>query len=162
MGGYRLTRLGHILRRTGKIVRERTVGPTTIGGRIRQLRRGRKPRLTQRELAERAGVSVDLIAKLEQGIKQTTLLVTLHKIAAALDVDVSVLLSRPTRIDVAADDQQPAGVLAIRRAITEVWEDHEPAGLEELHRSTSYVWSAYWASRFDLLGGLLPELIPTT
>ncbi len=138
------------------------MGPPTIGGRIRQLRRERKPRLTQRELAERAGVSVDLIAKLEQGVKQTTLLVTLHKIAAALDVDVSVLLSRPTRIDVAADDQQPAGVLAIRRAITEVREDHEPTSLEELGRSTGYAWSAYWTNRFDLLGGLLPELIPTS
>src|SRR5262249_21941236 len=147
--------------RTQRSSERGTVGPTTIGGRVRQLRRGRKPRLTQRELAERAGVSVDLISKLEQGIKQTTLLGTLHKIAAALDVDVSMLLSRPTRIDVAADDQQPAGVLAIRRAITAVREDHEAASLEELGRSTGYAWSAYWTNRFDLLGGLLPELIPT-
>jgi transcriptional regulator with XRE-family HTH domain len=139
------------------------VGPTTIGGRIRHLRRERKPRLTQRELAERAGVSVDLIAKLEQGIKQTALLVTLHKIAAALDVNVSVLLSRPSRIDVAVtNDQQPAGVLAIRRAITEVREDGEPTTLEELRRSTGYAWSAYWAHRFELLLGLLPEVIPAT
>jgi transcriptional regulator with XRE-family HTH domain len=136
---------------------ERRLVDTTIGGRIRQLRRELKPRLTQRELAERAGVSVDLISKLEQGTKQTALLVSLHKIARALDVEVSVLLSRPARIDVPADDQ--AGVLAIRRAITAVHEDGEPATLEDLSRSAGYAWSAYWTNRFDVLGGLLPELV---
>ena len=94
-----------------------SVGPSTIGERIRQLRLQRDPQMTQRELAERAGVSVDLISKLEQGRKQTALLVSLHKIARALDVDASMLLARPSRIDV-ADDAQDHGVLAIRRAIT--------------------------------------------
>jgi transcriptional regulator with XRE-family HTH domain len=133
------------------------VEQTTIGGRIRGLRRESKPRLTQRELAERAGVSVDLISKLEQGVKQTALLVSLHKIARALDVDVSVLLSRPARIDIPSDDQ--AGVVAIRRAITAVHEDGAPTSLDELGRSAGYAWSAYWTNRFDVLGGLLPELL---
>lgn len=44
-----------------------SVGPSTIGERIKQLRVQGSPRMTQRELAERAGVSVDLISKLEQG-----------------------------------------------------------------------------------------------
>jgi transcriptional regulator with XRE-family HTH domain len=66
-----------------------------IGVRIRELRIGREPRLTQRELAERAGVSVELISKLEQGSKQTALLATLGKIAGALDVDLSVLVAEP-------------------------------------------------------------------
>src|SRR6266508_1978749 len=96
-----------------------SVGPSTIGERIRQLRLQRDPQMTQRELAERAGVSVDLISKLEQGRKQTALLVSLHKIARALDVDASMLLARPSRIDV-TDDAQDHGVLAIRRAITAV------------------------------------------
>jgi predicted transcriptional regulator len=48
----------------------------SIGERVRQLRTGRLPRLTQRELAEKSGVSVDLISKLEQGAKQSALLVT--------------------------------------------------------------------------------------
>jgi transcriptional regulator with XRE-family HTH domain len=142
-------------------VRERGNGgdsvEPTIGGRIRQLRRERKPRLTQRELAERAGVSVDLIAKLEQGAKQTALLTTLHKIAWALDVDVTVLLSSPARVDVPSGEG--AGVVAIRRAITGGNEESEPVSLEELGQSTAYAWSAYWTSRFDTLGGLLPELL---
>ncbi len=61
----------------------------SIGERIRQLRTERMPRLTQRELAEKSGISVDLISKLEQGTKQSALLTTLTKIARALDVDVS-------------------------------------------------------------------------
>ena len=135
-----------------------SVGPSTIGERIRQLRLQRDPQMTQRDLAERAGVSVDLISKLEQGRKQTALLVTLHKIARALDVDVAVLLARPSRIDVAEDDQDH-GVLAIRRAITAVREDGEPGSLDELKRSARYAWSAYWINRFDVLGGLLPGFI---
>jgi len=135
-----------------------SVGPSTIGERIKQLRLQRDPQMTQRELAERAGVSVDLISKLEQGRKQTALLVSLHKIAGALDVDASMLLARPSRIDV-TDDAQDHGVLAIRRAITAVREDDEPAGVSELEQSARYAWSAYWTNRFDVLGGLLPGFI---
>lgn len=135
-----------------------SVGPSTIGERIKQLRLQGAPRMTQRELAERAGVSVDLISKLEQGQKQTALLVSLHKIAGALDVDVAMLLARPSRIDVAEDDQD-RGVLAIRRAITAVREDAEPASVDELQQSARYAWSAYWTNRFDVLGGLLPGFI---
>src|SRR6266498_1513153 len=90
-----------------------SVGPSTIGERVKQLRLQRAPRMTQRELAERAGVSIDLISKLEQGQKQTALLITLHKIAGALDVDVAALLARPSRIDVAEEDQDTGGVLAV-------------------------------------------------
>jgi transcriptional regulator with XRE-family HTH domain len=69
--------------------------PPSIGERIKVLRYQQSPRMTQRELAERAGVSVDLIGKLEQGDRQSVLLPTLHKLAAALDVDATALLSRP-------------------------------------------------------------------
>jgi transcriptional regulator with XRE-family HTH domain len=135
-----------------------SVRPSTIGERIKQLRLERDPQMTQRELAERAGVSVDLISKLEQGQKQTALVVTLHKIAGALDVDVSALLSRPSRIDVAEDDQD-RGVLAIRRAITAVRDDAEPASVAALQRSARHAWSVYWTNQFDVLGGVLPSLI---
>lgn len=127
-----------------------------IGERIRQLRYEQTPRLTQRQLAERAGVSVDLISKLEQGSKQTALLVSLHKIAAGLDVDVSVLLARPARVEVPADD---GGVLAIRRVITAVHEDEDPASLDDLKQSAAYGWRAYWSNRFDLLAAQLPSFL---
>jgi len=112
-----------------------SVGPSTIGERIRQLRLQRDPQMTQRELAERAGVSVDLISKLEQGRKQTALLVSLHKIARALDVDASMLLARPSRIDV-ADDAQDHGVLAIRRAL---WLAPDPPPFAEIDEQQDVV-----------------------
>lgn len=136
-----------------------SVGPSTIGERVKQLRLERTPRMTQRELAERAGVSVDLISKLEQGQKQTALVTTLHKIAGALDVDVTALLARPTRIDVSEDDQDQGGVIAIRRAITAVSDDADTASLDELKQSARYGWASYWTNRFDVLGGLLPGFI---
>src|SRR4051812_38254747 len=107
-------------------------GQLSIGDRIRHLRSERRPRLTQRELAERAGVSVDLIAKLEQGQKRAALLLTLSKIACALDVDVSTLLASPQRtVDV---DRQAAGVLALRRALILRDGDTEPADPADLAR----------------------------
>jgi transcriptional regulator with XRE-family HTH domain len=132
----------------------------SIGERIRQLRTARLPRVTQQELAERAGVSVDLVRKLEQGVKQSALLVSLNKIARALDVDVSALVSRPVRIDV-ADDGEHSGILAVRRAIISECEDAEPATEEKLQRSATLAWGQYWANRFDALSGTLPEFITT-
>lgn len=131
-----------------------------IGARVRELRTGREPRLTQRELAERAGVSVDLISKLEQGVKQTALLTSLNKISRALDVDVSALLVSSVRID-GGDGEQDAGVLAIRRAVTAVRQDGEPAPVADLSRAASDAWGHYWANRFDVLGAALPEMIRT-
>jgi transcriptional regulator with XRE-family HTH domain len=130
---------------------------SSIGDRIRQFRQERVPTMTQRELAERAGISVDTISKLEQGVKQTALIGTLHKIAGALDVDVSLMLARPARID--ASEDEGGGVVAIRDALTARVLDGEPGNLDELRESTGFAWRAYWQSRYGLLGGLLPELI---
>lgn len=130
----------------------------SIGARIRELRVGRDPRLTQRELAERAGVSVETISKLEQGAKQSARLTSLNKLARALDVDVSDLVSRPVRVDAPADDE-PGGFLAIRRAITTTIVDGEPAGDRELGRAGTVAWGSYWTSRFGDLAGLLPGFI---
>ena len=70
-----------------------------------QLRRIRGERgLTQEGLAERAGVSVDLIKKLEQGSRATARLATLIALANALDVSLSQLTDKQT----ALDEAQPA------------------------------------------------------
>ncbi len=74
-------------------------GQSSIGERIRELRMERSPRVTQEQLAELAGLSVDTVAKLEQGVKQSARLGTLRRIADALDVDVSLLLVRQDRVD---------------------------------------------------------------
>lgn len=137
----------------------------SIGERIRQLRMERAPRLTQQELADRAGVSVDVIRKLEQGRRQTVLIGTLHAIARALDTDAAAIVSVPAGLS-APENARDGGVRAIRRAVTAVdqlaglagSEDTAPA-MDELRRSLSYAWGCYWSSDYDALGALLPTLI---
>lgn len=138
----------------------------TIGERIRERRMLYEPRVTQRQLAERAAVSVDVIRKLEQGAKRTALIGTLQKIARALDVDVTVLLGRPQPLPVEVADGRDAGILAIRRSLTRISEDLEDADAEEpaltvadLRRQVGYSWGAYWGGRYDKLGAVLPGLI---
>jgi transcriptional regulator with XRE-family HTH domain len=64
----------------------------TIGYQLRRLRRLRG--LTQEELADRANVSRDLVAKLEQGRRQTARISSLVSLACALDVELSALVER--------------------------------------------------------------------
>src|SRR5215207_9556372 len=65
------------------------VSPGTLGGRVRELRRGRG--LTLEELAERSGVSRAMISKLERGEKNPTLVVA-AKVAEGLEITLSELL----------------------------------------------------------------------
>lgn len=128
-----------------------------IGQQIYDLRTDRVPRLTQRELAERAGVSVDLIQKLEQGRKATAKITTLTAIARALDVDLSALLSRRTFLEGVPDD---GGLLALRRAITPVVDTAVPGGsAEELSAAVTDGWRAYWRGDYQALAGVLPQVI---
>jgi transcriptional regulator with XRE-family HTH domain len=71
-----------------------------IGETIRyQLRRLRRLRgLTQEELADRADVSRDLVAKLEQGRRQTARITSLASLARALNVELSALVARPAPV----------------------------------------------------------------
>ncbi|MBN1174497.1 MAG: helix-turn-helix transcriptional regulator [Micromonosporaceae bacterium] len=62
-----------------------------IGDNLARLRRQRE--LTQEGLAERAGVSVDLVKKLEQHQRDSARLSTLEALASALDVALSELTS---------------------------------------------------------------------
>lgn len=137
----------------------------SIGERIRQLRMDRTPRITQQELADRAGISVDVIRKLEQGRRQTVLIGTLHAIAQALDTDAATIVSTPATLSTPRDSRE-AGVRAIRRAVTGVDELVGLAGpedvappLTDLRRSLTYAWGCYWTSDYDALGALLPTLI---
>lgn len=63
---------------------------STLGARIRELRRGCG--LTQEELADKAGVSRDLVSKLEQGVRHSMRLSSATLLAGALGVDVRVLI----------------------------------------------------------------------
>jgi transcriptional regulator with XRE-family HTH domain len=86
----------------------------TIGARLRQARNERG--LTQEQLAERAGVSRDIIAKLEQEQRTTARITTLGRLANALGITLSALLDRRERLERAGQD----GILAVRDALLSV------------------------------------------
>ena len=54
--------------------------------------------LTQEQLAERAGVAVDTLCRLEQGRRTSARLCTLQKLACALEVDTAALLVVPVAL----------------------------------------------------------------
>lgn len=129
-----------------------------IGERIKRLRHDAL--MTQDDLAAAAGVSTDLIRKLEQGRRLTASIGSLHRIAAALDVDLGELLSRENMPDAAPD----AGVVALRQAVADVADllgdiEGEPLSLRDAERSVTYLWGAYWGGKYDQLTGLLPPAL---
>jgi transcriptional regulator with XRE-family HTH domain len=137
------------------------VDDDSIGGRLRKLRRGR---MTQEQLAARAGVSTVLISKLERGERSSARLPTLQKLATALDVPVSELIDRPSRLDGA---EEGASVLALRDAILSPADvpglgegpGGEPAEPSILQRAVNECTRAYWAGDFAHLTAMLPRLI---
>lgn len=131
-----------------------------LGVRIRRLR-GKL--LSQRQLADRAQVSIDLIRKLEQGQRHTASIGSLQRIARALDVSIAELLGKPNSVP---SSDPSAGVVAIRRALTPVDDlldgdviDTVPLTLVEAERTVTYLWGAYWAGRYQLLSTLLPNAL---
>ncbi|MBF6356571.1 helix-turn-helix transcriptional regulator [Nocardia higoensis] len=129
---------------------------SSIGVRIRRFR-GKA--LTQRQLADQAGVSVDLVRKLEQGGRQTASIASLQKIARALDVDIADLIGNRHGIPSGNPD---AGIVAIRRALTPVDDllgsapEEAAVSLEDGRRAVDYAWGAYWSGRYELLTTILP------
>lgn len=77
--------------RNGDYARRGKVSETLVdGARLAQLRRDHG--WTQELLAGRAGVSTELVKKLEQGVKRSARLSTLGMLARELNVSVSALL----------------------------------------------------------------------
>lgn len=129
-----------------------------IGERIRRLRND--VLMTQDDLAAAAGVSTDLIRKLEQGRRHTASIGNLHRIATALDVDLGELLGRESMPDAAPD----AGVVALRQAVADVADllgdvEGEPLSLRDAERSVTYLWGMYWSGKYDQLTRLIPQAL---
>lgn len=128
---------------------------STLGAQLSALRRRRA--MSQRDLAERAGVSVDLVRKLEQGQRHATRIASLTALANALDVTPADLLGKPRGL--------PAGrvsgeVGAIRRTVLGVrCPEVEPPPLDDLRREGREAWRLYWAGRYAELARALPDLI---
>lgn len=136
---------------------------TTIGDRIRVLREFRD--VTQAQLAERAGCSVDTIRKLEQGRRQSASIAILRALARALDVELERLLGQPTVTSSAPPD---GGLLELRDAIqdlgaipgvlTDDLADDAPTPGAWM-RSVADATGLYWSGGYSELSGVLPLLL---
>lgn len=133
-----------------------------LGRTLRRLRR--LASLTQEELAERAGVSVDVIRQLEQGRKQSARLPTLHALANGLGVELTTLLGDPPAVASSGENDGPRFV-AVRRAIMPALggAGPEPPGaefsLDQLREQIAAGWTRYHSAEFDTVMKALPGLI---
>ncbi|WP_320069736.1 helix-turn-helix transcriptional regulator [Micromonospora sp. RTGN7] len=124
----------------------------------RQLRAQRSRRhMTQAALASAAGVSVDLIRKVEQGQRQHAGLDSIAKLAAALDVTLADLLDKPRGLVSGAEDGELG---ALRRAILGLTPGGaEPPTLDEMSAAVVGLWQTYWAGQYAHLARQLPDRI---
>jgi transcriptional regulator with XRE-family HTH domain len=138
--------------------------PGPIGRSITTLRDFRGG-ITQEDLAERSGVHVDTIRKLEQGARQSARIDTLRKLARALDTELDRLLGHPTVTQHSPDD---GGLLALRDAIQDVDTlpgvpaavlDDEPPAADEWMANVKQATALYWGGGYSDLSGTLPLLL---
>ncbi|AEN11598.1 MULTISPECIES: helix-turn-helix transcriptional regulator [unclassified Streptomyces] len=133
-----------------------------LGRALRRLRR--LASLTQEELAERSGVSVDVIRQLEQGRKHSARLPTLHALANGLGVELTTLLGDPPAVSSSGENDGPRFV-AVRRAVMPVlWgPEPEPPGPGfspvRLREQIAEGWTQYHSAEFDTVTKALPDLI---
>jgi transcriptional regulator with XRE-family HTH domain len=133
-----------------------------LGARLKAARKDRD--LTQEELAEAAGLSRDLIAKLEQGQRQSARLISLVKLANALDVELSTLVGKRDQLGA---DRDGGSVLTLRDAILspsflpalDDGAEGEPTAVEVLQDAVNDAWRHYWAGEFGPLLARIPGLI---
>lgn len=119
--------------------------------------------LTQEQLAERAGVSVDVIRKLEQGTRSSARIKTLADLASALDANLSVLIA-PRNTLAPLDNHDPA-LEAIRQAVTygsvpgldEPDDQHDETAA--LATSANTAWRVWQRGDYSTLAAALPTLV---
>ncbi|HVX45794.1 MAG TPA: helix-turn-helix transcriptional regulator [Mycobacteriales bacterium] len=133
-----------------------------LGDRLAHLRR--LADLTQEELAEKSGVSVDVIRKLEQHRKHSARLPTLHALATGLGVELTGLMGDPPAV--AQQNTETPELVALRRAIMPSQlsppvepPDVEPLTLELLRAEIADGWTLYHSAQFGELMRALPGII---
>ncbi|WP_326649115.1 helix-turn-helix domain-containing protein [Streptomyces sp. NBC_01750] len=134
-----------------------------LGDRLARLRR--LADLTQEGLAERSGVSVDVVRKLEQRRKHSARLPTLHALSRGLGVELTALLGDPPGVP-SNGDADPPQLVAVRRAISPPLfaPPPEPNGAERLslallRREIADGWTLYHDAEFGRLMEVLPGII---
>lgn len=135
----------------------------SIGERLARLREFRD--ITQEQLAERAGVHVDTIRKLEQGVRKGARMTTYEKLATALDIELGRLLGQAT---MTRELPETGGILALRAAVQDLsglpgvpggGPDEDAPDLADLKASFARAQSRYQKGRFTDLTGTLPGLV---
>lgn len=140
---------------------------STVGDRLAGIRR--ESRLTQEQLAERSGVSVEVIRKLEQGSRGTARLDTLHALARALGVSTSALLGDASQAAARGEpDHRQLSLAEIRRVVAPVRgldgaplavPAGEPPGLDTLRGHLHAADQLYNAGDYALALRLVPPLL---
>ncbi len=129
-----------------------------LGDRLQSVRKRRG--LTQAELAREAGVSVSLIRQLEQGVTEDTRLETARKLAVALRVPTTTLVSRPDAAEPTSGDVDQWN--AVRRALEGRPSGESPAEaptLEGVRTGLDEVMPLLAASHYSQLRVALPALL---
>ncbi|MEV6978945.1 helix-turn-helix transcriptional regulator [Kitasatospora sp. NPDC093806] len=134
-----------------------------LGDRLRRLRR--LADLTQEALAEKSGVSVDVVRKLEQQRKHSARLPTLHALAKGLGVELTALLGDPPAVP-STGDADPPGLVAVRRAIMPplfapppVLDSAESLSIPLLRGEIADAWTLYHAADFGRVMEALPAIL---
>ncbi|AZK95292.1 MULTISPECIES: helix-turn-helix domain-containing protein [Streptomyces] len=134
-----------------------------LGDRLARLRR--TAGLTQEGLAERAGVSADVVRKLEQRRKHSARLPTLHALAHGLGVELAGLLGDPPGVP-STGAADPPQLVAVRRAVMPPLfaVPREPEGAETLslpllRREIAAGWTLYHDAEFGRLMDVLPGIV---
>lgn len=136
-----------------------------MGDRIAELRLRRV--LTQEQLADRAGLSVDVVRKLEQGQRRSARLATINALARALDTEPSFLVGQPSTFEGAHTvEAESPSVFALRQAVSPLTDllggetdPEEPPTLADLQRSLASTDVIRREGRMGEIGALLPQLI---
>ncbi|MFI6702573.1 helix-turn-helix domain-containing protein [Streptomyces sp. NPDC050509] len=138
---------------------------SSMGDRLAELRLRRN--MTQEQLAERAGLSIDVVRKLEQGRRKTARLSSINALAHALDTEPSFLVGQPTTFEIrTAEDSGLPSVLALRQAVSPIadllggdTDAEDPPSIEELRGSLASTENIRRDGRMSEIGLLLPQLI---
>lgn len=127
-----------------------------IGERLRFYRQAQ--RKSQPVVAGLAGITEDYLSKVERGLKTPTI-ATLHRLASALGVSVSVLLGEPAH----AQDGPVHPVASRIQAALMTYDGaaDEPVPLGVLRARVDAAWSAWQGAphRYSELSAVLPELV---
>ncbi|MFF3865970.1 helix-turn-helix domain-containing protein [Micromonospora sp. NPDC001898] len=140
----------------------------TIGEHLARIRR--QSTLTQEQLAEKAGVDVGVVRKLEQGTRQSARIPTLRKLAYALGVPTTALMGDASRAAALGEpDSRPLSLAEIRRAVAPVRglagaeltkpTSGEPPTLDVLEGRLRVCDRSYHANDFASALAMLPSLL---